>query len=54
MKLFKFRLIYIYLWLKSELTDNNGYFYALYTIQFLEYYRKIDLTKTMNRSINGL
>ena len=42
MKLFKFILIY------------NGYFYALYTIQFLEYYRKIDLAKTMNRSINGL
>ena len=21
----------------------NGYFYALYTIQFLEYYRKISL-----------
>ena len=34
--------------------NNNSYFYILLKVKFVDYYRKIDLAKKMNGSINGM
>ena len=42
-------------WLQFGLLPiNNSTLIHLYTIEFVGYYRKIDLTKTMDAKMNGL